>query len=297
MSLATLIPALEDKFYALHNGTFESDTDRSTKLNDSETDTKSSFSPTILRAHQLISLQPLSIGDDSIPYADESPDQPHLPAIPDKPAINDQSTTKPLFGRTSKLWTPSNTLATGNTVSLVAGTTSVTTNNYNKRLLSNKTYRAHVDTVDTKSINSVSTNENDTDESNTSDRDDQTIRINSEVLREMNRILTTLERKATKLNRSLSLNIKYHHSECCCNNGHYLSNSNHGSCRSMNRYSLTKDEKTDKNTNLAKKRQIQDNNPKKVRYTNRPIKRRHTVGGIHYGYNNKAHQIDATQTR
>lgn len=293
MSLATLIPALEDKFYALHNGTFESDTDRSMKHNDSESDTKSSFSPSILRAHQLISLQPLSIGDDSIPYADESPDQPHLPPIPDKP-VNEPPTTKPPFGRPAKLWPPSKPLTTATNV--IATATAATTNSYTKRLLSNKTYRAQ-DTVDAKSINSVSTNENDTDESNTSDRDDQTIRINSEVLREMNRILTTLERKATKLNRSLSLNIKYHHSECCCNNGHYLSSSNHGSCRSMNRYSLTKDEKTDKNTNLAKKRQIQDNNPKKVRYTNRPIKRRHTVGGIHYGYNNKTHQIDATQTR
>lgn len=282
MSLATLIPALEDKFYALHNGTFESDTDRSMKLtNDSETDTKSSFSPAPLRTHQLISLQPLSIGDETIPYADESPDQPHLPAIPDK--THDTSPSSYAFGRTTKPWIT---------------TTHTNTNNssYTKRLLSNKVYRAQ-DTVDAKSINSISTNENDTDESNTSDRDDQTIRINSEVLREMNRILTTLERKATKLNRSLSLNIKYHHSECCCNNGHYLSNSNHGSCRSMNRYSLTKDEKTDKNTNLAKKRQIQDNNTKKVRYTNRPIKRRHTVGGIHYGYNNKTHQIDAPQTR
>lgn len=287
MSLATLIPALEDKFYALHNGTFESDTDRSMKLtNDSETDTKSSFSPTSLRTHQLISLQPLSIGDESIPYADESPDQPHLPAIPDK-THDTHTPASYAFGRTTttKPWIP--TTHTNNTT---------INSTYPKRLLSNKVYRAQ-DTVDAKSINSISTNENDTDESNTSDRDDQTIRIHSEVLREMNRILTTLERKATKLNRSLSLNIKYHHSECCCNNGHYLSNSNPGSCRSMNRYSLTKDEKTDKNTNLAKKRQIQDNNTKKVRYTNRPIKRRHTVGGIHYGYNNKTHQIDAQQTR
>lgn len=279
MSLATLIPALEDKFYAMHNGTFESDTDRSMKLtNDSETETKSSLSPTILHK-QLMSLQPLTIGDESIPYADESPDQPHLPAFPDK--SHDPPSANYMFGRNLKPWNPN---------------THTTNNNYSKRILSNKTYRGQ-DAVDAKSINSTSTNENDTDESNTSERDDQTIPIGSEVLREMNRILTSIERKATKLNRSLSLNIKYHHSECCCNNGHYLSNSNHGSCRSMNRYSLTKDEKTDKNTNLAKKRQIQDNNPKKVRYTNRPIKRRHTVGGIHYGYNNKAHQIDATQTR
>lgn len=200
-----------------------------------------------------------------------------MPPINDKP-IDALSQKNYSFVR-SKPWNP------------------VSSNNiYPNRSNSNKTYR-NQDMVDAKSIKSISSDENDTDESNTSDQDDQTIRINSEVIREMNRILTTLERKATKLNRSLSLNIKYHHSECCCNNGHILSNSNHGSCRSMNRYSLTKDEKTDKNINLAKKRQIQDNNQKSKRYTTRPIKRRHTVGGIHYGYNNKTHQIDATQTR
>lgn len=269
MSLATLIPALEDKFYALHNGSFESES--TAQCMDGDRNDAS-----ILRNHQLISLQPLTIGDETIPYADDSPDQPALPAIVDKTI--DNSTNYP-FNNRSKPWNP-------------------TTSNYPNRLIGHKTYRAQ-DTVDAKSINSISSN--DTDESNTSDTERGTIRINSDVIREMNRILTTLERKATKLNRSLSLNIKYHHNECCCNNGHIMSNSNHSSCRSiaMNRYSLTKDEKTDKNINLAKKRQIQDNNNQKTnkRYTNRPIKRRHTVGGIHYGYNNKTHSVDATQTR
>lgn len=287
MSLATLIPALEDKFYALHN-----DPDVAQGFSNGGNETSSPLSPSILRNHQLISLQPLTIGDETIPYADDSPDQPVMPS-----SIGADKTIEnpPNLGFTfnnnnrNKQWNP-------------------TTSNiqYTNRLIGNKAYRSHhQDTVDAKSINSIASDDNDdTDESNTSEteRDNQTIRINSEVIREMNRILTNLERKATKLNRSLSLNIKYHHNECCCNSGHYtMSNSNHSSCRSiaMNRYSLTKDEKTDKNINLAKKRQIQDNNPKNKRYINRPIKRRHTVGGIHYGYNNKAHSavVDTTQTR
>lgn len=113
-----------------------------------------------------------------------------------------------------------------------------------------------------------------------------TVRIDREMIREMNRILTTLERKATKLNRSLSLNYKNHKSECCCNGNGVTSNQNNSTHRtplSNNRISLTKDEKTDKNIN--KRRQIQDG--KNRRYTNRSIKRRHTVGGTHdYGSHN-----------
>lgn len=277
MSLATLIPALEDKFYAMHNGSFDSESGQCLD-NDDTTDSTSPLTPSILRNHQIISLQPLTIGDESIPYADDSPDQPTIPSIVEKP-IETQTQSYPYVTIRNKPWNPNNS----------------------NRIFGTKAYR-NQDTVDTKSINSISSDDNDTDESNTSDHEgNQTIRINSEVIREMNRILTTLERKATKLNRSLSLNIKYHHNDCCCNSSHILSNSNHSSCRSiaMNRYSLTKDEKTDKNINLAKKRQIQDNNNhKNRRYTTRPIKRRHTVGGIHYGYNNsKAHPVDATQAR
>lgn len=275
MSLATLIPALEDKFYALHNGSFDSESGRCLD-NDDTTDSTSPLTPSMLRNHQIISMQPLTIGDETIPYADDSPDQPALPAINDKPAET-QVHNYPYVTIRNKPWNPANS----------------------NRLIGPKAYRTQ-DAIDAKSIKSISSDDNDTDESNTSDHDgNQTIRINSEVIREMNRILTTLERKATKLNRSLSLNIKYHHNECCCNSGHIMSNSNHSSCRSiaMNRYSLTKDEKTDKNINLAKKRQIQDNNHKNRRYTNRPIKRRHTVGGIHYGYNNKTHPVDTTPTR
>lgn len=280
MSLATLIPALEDKFYALRNGSFDSESGQCID-NDDTTDSTSPLTPSLLRNHQLISLQPLTIGDETIPYADDSPDQPTIPTtISEKPIETQQQQQQqhsyPYVTIRNKPWNPANS----------------------NRIVGPKSYRNQE--VDTKSINSISSDDNDTDESNTSDTDgNRTIRINSEVIREMNRILTTLERKATKLNRSLSLNIKYHHNECCCNSGPILSNSNQSSCRSiaMNRYSLTKDEKTDKNINLAKKRQIQDNNQKNRRYINRPIKRRHTVGGIHYGYNNKTHPVDTTQTR
>lgn len=174
------------------------------------------------------------------------------------------------------------------------------------------------------SIKILSTSSDDTDASTTSSNNPtfhQTtsavgspaiVHLDRDVIREMNRILATLERKATKLNRSLSLNYKNHKSgsaisgnciECCCNNhSTYLqhrSSSRNGissNCGSGNggssggngignndpRYSsLTKDEKTDKNIN--KKRQIHQDN-KNRRYANRSIKRRHTVGGTHdYG--------------
>lgn len=283
MSLATLIPALEDKFYAMRNGSFDSETGQCID-NDDTTDSTSPLTPSsLIRNHQIISLQPLTIhGDETIPYADDSPDQPSIPTISEKPIEAQQQQQQqqhsyPFVTVRNKPWNPANS----------------------NRIIGTKSYR-NQDPVDAKSINSISSDDTNTDESNTSDADgNRTIRINSEVIREMNRILTTLERKATKLNRSLSLNIKYHHNECCCNSGHILSNSNQSSCRSiaMNRYSLTKDEKTDKNITLAKKRQIQDNNHKNRRYINRPIKRRHTVGGIHYGYNNKTHSVDTTQTR
>lgn len=71
MSLATLIPALEDKFYALHNESFETESNRCMALDSDNGTESSSFTPSILRNHQqLISLQPLTIiGDETIPYA------------------------------------------------------------------------------------------------------------------------------------------------------------------------------------------------------------------------------------
>lgn len=279
MSLATLIPALEDKFHSLRSSTYDFDAQHNSS--DSGTNSVSTAGTSALsRNMKLDSLQPLTMADDSIPFADDSPDQPILPPI----------ATKTLRGQTiavsSSPWYKSRE-ATASEIPLT------------DLLINSKAYSKAQDTVDAKSINSISSD--DTDESNTSDLiENQTLRTNCEMILEMTRILTTLERKATKLNRSLSLNIKYHNGDCCCNN--VMSSSNPGSCRSIannHRYSLTKDEKTDKNIN--KKRQIQD--IKNKRYTNRPIKRRHTVGGIHYyNYNTKTnatkqHQAEGSNNR
>ncbi len=118
------------------------------------------------------------------------------------------------------------------------------------------------------------------------------MRINPELLRE---ILIDLENKdkiksiKTKLNRSLSLNYRNHRDDCSCNtlNGNQsLRNSASNKLSTKNRFSLTKDEKTDKN--ISKKRQWQDmRSYRHHRHTtgsssgNRSIKRRHTVGGTH----------------
>lgn len=281
MSLANLIPALEDKFHMLRNSTTYDYDLTQTPNNSTDTSIGTIISPTTMRNMKLDSLQPLTLGDENIPYADESPDQPMIPAlnfksirqqnIPTAVRYKSWSTTPSIDVDNST--TENHSITSKGLVSAIATTANVTASIANPNANT-----AVVD--DAKSIASMSSD--DTDESNTSDLiENQTIRISREVIREMNRILTTLERKATKLNRSLSLNIKYHNSECCCNNVTVNNGgSTHSSCRSIatNRYSLTKDEKTDKNIN--KKRQIQDINKNNKRYTNRPIKRRHTVGGI-----------------
>lgn len=277
MSLATLIPALEDKFHSLHSSSAYDYDSTQTPNNSTDNSIGTNVSSTTMRNMKLDSLQPLTLGDENIPYADDSPDQPMIPSLNFK-SIRSQNIPSAVR---YKSWSAS--------PSLDADTNANETNLINSKAVApaaqtpTQATTAIVDNGvvgDAKSINSMSSD--DTDESTTSDLiENQTIRISREVIREMNRILTTLERKATKLNRSLSLNIKYHNSDCCCNNVTVNNGgSTHSSCRSIatNRYSLTKDEKTDKNIN--KKRQIQDINKNHRRYTNRPIKRRHTVGGI-----------------
>lgn len=118
----------------------------------------------------------------------------------------------------------------------------------------------------------------------------KSMRINPDVLREI--LTEILENKdktksiKTKLNRSLSLNYKNHRDDCSCNiSNHQISRhaTNSSSNSTSNRFSLTKDEKTDKN--ISKKRQLQDMRNYRHRHTagggNRSIKRRHTVGGTH----------------
>jgi hypothetical protein len=142
----------------------------------------------------------------------------------------------------------------------------------------------------------LSLDSSDTDSSTTSnyrERMQSVIRLEDSVLRKVNRILTNLEHLERKysLNRSLSLNYKSHrsnnaaNSECCCANKGEKA-----------RFSLTKDEKTDKNIN--KRRQLHDttNTTSSLQATgggggskyrrhsngsNRSIRRRHTVGGVH----------------
>lgn len=281
MSLATLIPALEDKFHSLRNSsTYDYDSTQ-TPNNSTDNSIGTTVSSATIRNMKLDSLQPLTLGDENIPFADDSPDQPMIPALNFKSIRPQNIPTAVRY----KSWstTPSIEVennATEHTVITSKGVTSPANNTTTMTNANLNLENGVIGAGDVKSIDSMSSD--DTDESTTSDLiENQTIRISREVIREMNRILTTLERKATKLNRSLSLNIKYHNSDCCCNNVTVNNGgSTHSSCRSIatNRYSLTKDEKTDKNIN--KKRQIQDINKNHKRYTNRPIKRRHTVGGI-----------------
>lgn len=155
-----------------------------------------------------------------------------------------------------------------------------------------------VEDDDEDKVNNISISSDDTDTSTTSNPREKltaTYRIDTEVLKKMNRILTNLERKANNLerkfnlNRSLSLNYKNHKNlECCCghavtpaapgattipmiqccnnnnNNlhGHQNQNNNNisvsvnNSLNMRSRLMLTKDEKTDKNIN--RRRQIHD---------------------------------------
>lgn len=117
-----------------------------------------------------------------------------------------------------------------------------------------------------KNVSRTSSSSTISEDSTTSNHKDiGMIRLDSEVLRKVNRILTNLEHLERKysLNRSHSLNYKNHRKiECCCNH----------------RLSLTK-EKSDKN--ISKRRQLyessqQSNNRKRG---SRSIRRRHTIQG------------------
>lgn len=267
MSLSTLIPTLENKIHLMRTSTY--DLDESNEPIDSDGD----LSSTIRRNLRIDSLQPLCLNDENIPYADESPDQIIIPSSSFKQSSNQQQQQQ------------QNDLQ------------QIDKNHINKIVCAPNTidlYGKNKDIVDYGS--SITNSSDDSDESNTSDlMENQTIRISRGMLREMNRILTTLERKATKLNRSLSLNIKYHNNDCCSNNVlNSCSNQSIGRLNLNNQLqSLTKEEKTDKNIN--KKRQIQDIN-KNRRTVSRPIKRRHTVGGIHYYGHTKTNYSTTNKT-
>lgn len=256
MSLTTVTLALDDKLRSLRNSSFDSDKDidLTAPLGTASSITSAPAVP--------IHHQPLSLGEN-IPYADESPERPLI-----------QSRSKPV--RISTTYQP---VARYNARLYSQGSTSSPPNSP-QDMMSHSSQENVIKPL-------IGDSSDDTDASTTSNAPEK---FNASVIREMSRILTTLERKATKLNRSLSLNYKNHKGECCCN----INNNNNllqpgtatVTCyRQNNRLSsgsasaaLTKDEKTDKNIN--KKRQIQDGKNHR-RYTTRSIKRRHTVGGTH----------------
>lgn len=249
MSLTTVTLALDDKLRSLRNSSFDSDKDL---------DLDTSIDSTINH-------QPLTLGEN-IPFADESPERPLI-----------QSRSKPV--RVSTYSIPTSRYTTR-----LYSHGSTSPNSPQDALSSSQSHSSQENVK----VGTTSVSSDDTDASTTSNPMEfpSSVRIDRDMIREMNRILTTLERKATKLNRSLSLNYKNHKGECCCNNG---INNNY---RQGNRLPLTKDEKTDKNIN--KKRQIQDG--KSRRYTNRSIKRRHTVGGTHdYDVNKSGQNVRCRQ--
>lgn len=319
MSLTTVTLALDDKLRSLRNSTFINASVLST------TDVN----------------QPLTLGEN-IPYADESPERP-LIQTRSKPV---RSTTTGRAGNSSggdmqpHLTIPT----TARTYSPDVKTSAPQTPHadVSQDTIVVQTIGTNIGSLDSTvaDVDAVSSDETDASTTSTAEpeRSTPTVAavasiIDRDMIREMSRILQTLERKATKLNRSLSLNYKSHKDCCCYNpnnsignqpqlygqtqaiqtprssqgrlqmaNQHHIQYTSAGSQRTSNPNqhfsstsntpnlpplgissatsvnTLTKDEKTDKNTN--KKRQIQ-HDVKQRRNTNRSIKRRHTVGGTH----------------
>lgn len=251
MSLTTVTIALDNKLRSLRNSSLDSDhLDLDDKVDDDDDDDDDDR-------------HALSLGEN-IPYADESPERPLI-----------QVRSKPQRSIVA---------ASGSGRITTASTTPISCSSSPQ----SESSQENVIVMTKKNIKNISSDE--TDASTTSHTREilPAMRIDTEVLREMNRILTNLERKATKLNRSLSLNYKNHKGDCCCNN-----TTNH---RTSNRFSLTKDEKTDKN--ISKKRQLQDiKNHRRSNAGNRSIKRRHTVGGTHdYSSTKIVSEADETMT-
>lgn len=260
MSLTTVTIALDNKLRSLRNSSLDSDhLDLDDKVDDDDDDDDDGGVDDSDR-------HALSLGEN-IPYADESPE-------------------RPLIQVRSK---PQRSSASGNGRLTTASTTPISCSSSPQ----SESSQENVIVMTKKNVKNISSDE--TDASTTSNTREilPAMRIDTEVLREMNRILTNLERKATKLNRSLSLNYKNHKGDCCCNN---TTTTNHRTTTTTNRFSLTKDEKTDKN--ISKKRQLQDiKNHRRNNAGNRSIKRRHTVGGTHdYSSTKIVNEPDETMT-
>lgn len=219
--------------------------------------------------------RPLTLGEN-IPFADESPERPLI-----------QARIKPMR-MTSK----------------VPGTSNNISHKKDNSTIMQSQTQQQKDLKHDSMASSSSTLSEDTDASTTSNPREKfvsAIRLDTEVLRKVNRILTNLEHLERKysLNRSLSLNYKNHrNNECCCNhNQNNNLNTNHSTnIHGSNniRLLLTKDEKTDKN--ISKKRQLIDSQAQQTSGTSASnrrrhlgssrIRRRHTVGGTQDYYPN-----------
>nr|XP_029711044.1 uncharacterized protein LOC109428467 isoform X2 [Aedes albopictus] len=329
MSLKTITITLDNKLRSLRNSSID-DSDRDVVDTTLESDNSSSCysasggtggagplggggagtnsTPTRRSVHHS---RPLTLGEN-IPYADESPERPLIQtrAKPLRQQHNNNNNNGNFPKAAVDSSSNSNLVNNNNNTSYgSAGNAddSVKSAQSQKSIDSGGTTTNSNDSCVTlvnedddedDKVNNISISSDDTDTSTTSNPREKltsTYRIDTEVLKKMNRILTNLERKANNLerkfnlNRSLSLNYKNHKNlECCCghavpaapgavipcchnnNNlhGHQNQNNNSissggGSVMSMNgglnlrsRLMLTKDEKTDKNIN--RRRQIHD---------------------------------------
>lgn len=256
--------------------------------------------------------QPLTVFDDNIPYADESPER-SMTVIPGPTTITTTATAP----------------ATAVAVTTTTTTTTTINNNPSRLPIRQNSFKNAVSGADDLHKEQQSNNSDQgvdglsstsSDETDTSTTSSVQMTVDPEMLRKMNRILTNLERNTTKMNRSLSLNYKnvQKGGDCCCHVNHRLMNrvstaatmmlaaglgnnggSGGGGVGVVTSGGLTKDEKTDKNN--MKKRHSQEgalNGTGRAagvssggggggggvvarRYGNRSIRRRHTVGGTH----------------
>ncbi|XP_055589672.1 uncharacterized protein LOC129741867 isoform X3 [Uranotaenia lowii] len=326
MSLNVVTIALDHKLRSIRNSSIDSDRDLvDTTTLESDGDNSSSCyssnnggitlrssTPTRRSMHHS---RPLTLGEN-IPYADESPERPLIPTRSKPLRQNSGASGGGPFKKSSPDSGSNNNLVNNNNTSgstqqddsvksaqsqksIDSGGTGTTTTGTNSTNDSCVTLINDLDLEEEDKVNNISVSSDDTDTSTTSNPREKltsTYRIDTEVLKKMNRILTNLERKANNLerkfnlNRSLSLNYKNHKNlvECCCvahvaatgqccnnnnnNNSSCQNNLHSGHNQSQNltnnnsstgnvamvrsRLLMTKDEKTDKNIN--RRRQIHD---------------------------------------
>lgn len=251
--------------------------------------------------------QPLTVFDDNIPYADESPERSmtiipgSTPAAAAAPVVTAVPVNSNISTGGSRLPLRQNSFK-----SAVSGGN---TNNNHNNIGGGSNASSHKENQNNSDQGVDGLSSTSSDETDTSTTSSVQMTVDPEMLRKMNRILTNLERNTTKMNRSLSLNYKngQKNGDCCCHVNHRLMNRANAAAgvvkSSSSNGGLTKDEKTDKNN--MKKRHSQEGALNGVvvaaaanvavvtgkavgsggvvarRYANRSIRRRHTVGGTH----------------